>query len=77
MKLKVIANAKADSVEKRGGSVVVRINAPAHGGKANKKLEEFLSGFFGRKTMITKGLKNKQKEILVKGLSDEEALEKI
>ncbi|MCL4381103.1 MAG: DUF167 domain-containing protein [Candidatus Marsarchaeota archaeon] len=45
--VKVIPNAKSASVNIKGeAEYAVRVDAPAHEGKANKRLIEILSGYF-------------------------------
>ncbi len=44
--IKVIPNARRNSVSEEGGIFKVRVTAPAVDGKANKAVIEVLSGFY-------------------------------
>ena len=65
--VKVIPNAKKSSIEKEDGNIyLVRVDAPAIGGKANKRLIELLAKYFGvKKTSlhIVRGEKSREKII--------------
>jgi uncharacterized protein (TIGR00251 family) len=65
--VKVIPNAKKDEVIKKNeNTFLIRINAPAEGGRANKKLIDVLSDYFfvsKSSIRIIKGLKSKEKII--------------
>jgi uncharacterized protein len=43
--VKVIAQARQESVEQDAGGFTVRVRAPARDGKANERLIELISGF--------------------------------
>ena len=65
--VKVIPNAKKPSIEKEDQNVyLVRVDAPAVGGKANRRLIELLAKHFGVKKSaihIIKGEKSREKII--------------
>ena len=69
--MKVIPNAKKPLIEKEDRNVyLVRVDAPAVGGKANKRLIELLAKHFGvRKSAIRiiKGEKSREKIIEIAG----------
>lgn len=51
-----------------GDRVKVRLAAPAHDGKANRALIEFLAEYYGvprRNVRITAGLKSRQKRVVI------------
>jgi uncharacterized protein (TIGR00251 family) len=53
---------------KHGDRVKVRLAAPAHDGKANRALIEFLAEYYGvprRNVRITAGLKSRQKRVVI------------
>ena len=53
---------------KHGDRVKVRLAAPAHDGKANRALIEFLAEYYGvprRNVRITVGLKSRQKRVVI------------
>ena len=55
---------------KRGERLKVRLAAPAHEGKANEALIEFLAEYYGvprRNVRITAGLKSRQKRVVIDG----------
>lgn len=55
---------------KHGDRLKVRLAAPAHEGKANEALIEFLAAYYGvprRNVRITAGLKSRQKRVLIEG----------
>lgn len=70
MKIKVIANAKINKIEKLAvDQFKVWLTAPAVEGKANVALIKFLAKHFNiskSKIDIVKGLKNKNKIVLLK-----------
>jgi len=68
IEVKVVANAPKESIKEENGIYKVRINAPAVDGKANKKLVEFLAGYFGvRKSgvFIKSGAHSRRKIIFI------------
>ena len=53
---------------RHGDRVKVRLAAPAHDGKANQALIEFLAEYYGvprRNVRITAGLKSRQKRVVI------------
>lgn len=53
---------------KHGERIKVRLAAPAHEGKANDALIEFLAGYYGvprRNVRITSGFKSRQKRVVI------------
>lgn len=69
LKIKVIANAKINSLEEYTDEILkLRINKPAVDGKANKAIIEYLSVQFDvpkSKIIILKGEKNSLKDLLI------------
>lgn len=64
--VKVSPNSKKSKVEEIAGVLMVKVNAPAKEGKANKKLVEILSKHFSKpksSIRIVKGLTSKNKVI--------------
>ena len=62
--VKVKPNAKNCKIEKKGEEFIIRVNAPASEGKANKRLTEILSDYFNTpksRINIKKGLKSRNK----------------
>ena len=54
-----------------GERVKIRLAAPAHEGKANAALIEFLAGHYGvprRNVRIAAGLKSRRKRVVIDGL---------
>ena len=69
IKVHVIPNSKENKIDgynewKR--AIVVRVNAPASEGKANRELEKFLSKFFESDVTIVSGKKSRDKVVLIK-----------
>ena len=55
---------------KHGERLKVRLAAPAHEGKANEALIQFLAEYYGvprRNVRITAGLKSRQKRVVIEG----------
>ncbi len=67
MKIRVISNAKTEGVFEKDGFIVVKVSARPVKGNANKRVEELLTQFYGKKTVITKGFKSKEKEVMIQG----------
>lgn len=69
LKIKVIANAKINSLEEYTDEILkLRINKPAVDGKANKAIIEYLSSQFEvpkSNIIILKGEKNSLKDLLI------------
>lgn len=66
--IRVIPNAKKNSVAQEDGKLKVHVNAPAIEGKANEALREILAEFFNTKKKniaILKGEKSKDKIVEV------------
>lgn len=61
--VKVIPNAKKNEIIKRDNDFIVKINAPAVDGKANKELINFLSDYFNLKKSHIKILKGEKSRI--------------
>ena len=69
IKVHVIPNSKENKIEGYNEwkkAVVVRIKAPASGGRANRELEKFLSEFFESDVEIVSGKKSRDKIVLIK-----------
>ena len=77
MKVRVTPNAKAFSASVEEGVLKVRIPAKAEGGKANEALVRGLSKLLGARVLISRGLKSRNKEIVVEGLSEQEVAQKV
>ena len=73
MKVRVTTNAKSFSISKANGKITVRLKSKPHDNEANNELVRELSRHFRKKVMIARGLKSREKEIHVQGLSDEQA----
>jgi len=69
LKIKVIPNSKLNKIiEKKDDFLKIKLSAPAHEGKANKALINFLSQEFKiakSKITIIKGKKSREKTILI------------
>lgn len=67
--VKVIPNSKIDKiVAESAASLKIKLTAPAHEGKANKALSEFLSQYFKiakNKISIISGEKKREKKIKI------------
>jgi uncharacterized protein (TIGR00251 family) len=62
--------ARTEFAGKHGDRVKVRLAAPAHDGKANAALIEFLAAHFRvprRNVRITAGLKSRRKRVVIEG----------
>ncbi|MDP8264763.1 MAG: DUF167 domain-containing protein [Candidatus Aceula lacicola] len=69
--IKVIASAKKNLIKEEGDILKVYLNAPAADGKANKALLAFLAKYFKvskGKIEIIKGLKSRNKTIMIEGI---------
>lgn len=61
-------------------SVEIKVNAPAENNKANLEIIKTMSTFFNKSHMdvlVVSGKKNREKSVLVKGVSVSRAIEKI
>ena len=68
--VKVVANAKKNSIKEENGCLKIYLTAPAVEGKANKALIDFLAVHFVVKKgqiEIIKGLKSKNKTVNISG----------
>ena len=66
IEIKVIPNARKNSVSEEGNILKVRVTAPAVDGKANKAIIELLSGFYRvkkRNIRIIRGERSREKLI--------------
>ena len=77
MKARVFPNAKKFQASFEQGVLKVRVNAPAQDGKANAELKKKLSKLLGAKVLVMRGLKSRDKEIFIEGLSEKEVVEKV
>jgi len=72
LKLRVIPNAKKDEfIGQREGEWILRLNAPAIEGKANKAALEFVSEFFGvprSAVFLVRGERSRHKIFQIVGL---------
>lgn len=76
MKARVIPNAKSFQVS-FDGILKIRVCSPASEGKANDEVVKKLSKLLGEKVAIVRGLKSREKEIVIGKLSDNEVVEKV
>ena len=63
--------ARSEFAGKHGERIKVRLAAPAHEGRANAALIEFLAGHYGvprRNVRIAAGLKSRRKRVVIDGL---------
>ena len=63
--------ARSEFAGKHGERIKVRLAAPAHEGRANAALIEFLAGHYGvprRNVRIAAGLKSRRKRVVIEGL---------
>jgi len=51
----------------------IRTRSPAEGNRANMEIVKELSRLFGREVRIIRGMKSKRKEILIAGISMQDA----
>ncbi len=78
MRVKVVPNAKSFQASfAEEGVLKVRVAARATEGKANEELVRRLSKLLGAKVAIVRGLKSREKEIIVEKMSDKEVVEKV
>ncbi|NYZ78073.1 DUF167 domain-containing protein [Candidatus Micrarchaeota archaeon] len=77
LKVRVTPNAKRFEIRFENGLLKARVRAPPEGGRANEELARELSKILGKKAFIVKGLKSREKEVLVAGLSEEEITKKL
>ncbi len=69
--IKVIPSSKKNFIKQEGEAYKIYLTAPAVEGKANKVLVEFLADHFAVKKHqinILKGLKSRQKTIIIEGI---------
>ncbi|WP_448589756.1 DUF167 domain-containing protein [Thermodesulfobium sp.] len=69
VELKVIPNAKKESIEIKEGRIYCKVNAPPENGRANKRVIEMISDFLKCKRKdieIFSGEKKKNKILLIK-----------
>ena len=63
--------ARSEFAGMHGERIKIRLAAPAHEGKANAALIEFLAGHYGvprRNVRIAAGLKSRRKRVVIDGL---------
>ena len=77
MRVKVVPNAKSFQASFKQGVLKVRVCARASEGKANEELVRRLSKLLGEKVAIVRGLKSREKEIVIEKLSEQEVVEKV
>lgn len=64
IRVRVVPNAKNNSVSKENGLLKVRVTSPATDGKANRAVIDVLAEYFGvgrNSVKLKKGLKSRQK----------------
>lgn len=76
LQVRVIPNAKSNSLSVRDGVAVARIAAKPRDNEANNALEEFLSEFFSCTAKVTRGFKARQKQVILNGSMNAELLNK-
>ncbi len=67
LSVRVKAGSGSFSVSQKEGFLEIRTRSPAEGNKANQEIIKELSHLFGREVRIIRGLKSRNKEILVEG----------
>lgn len=77
MKVRVTPNAKRFEIRFENGLLKARVRAPPEGWRANEELVRELSKILRKKALVVKGLKSRDKEILIEGLSEEDVEEKL
>ena len=81
LKVRVIPNAKKDEVGGfRGGELVLRLNAPAIEGKANRAAVEFVSRFLGVSragVRLLRGERSRHKIFQIVGLNSSDLERKL
>ena len=81
LKVRVIPNAKKTAFSgEREGELVLRLNAPALEGKANKAAIEFISGYFGvpkSAVALVSGEKSRHKIFQIVGLNSSDLERKL
>jgi len=77
LKVRVTPNAKRFEIRFENGLLKARVRAPPEGGRANEELARELSKIFGLKAFIVKGLKSRDKQVLVEGLSEKQVEQKL
>ena len=63
--------ARSEFAGMHGERIKIRLAAPAHEGKANAALIEFLAGHYGvprRNVRIAAGLKSRRKRVVIEGV---------
>ena len=60
-------------ISKKSDSLEIRTRSPAEGNRANMEIVKELSRLFGKEVRIVRGLKSKRKEILIAGISMQDA----
>jgi uncharacterized protein (TIGR00251 family) len=73
LSVRVKAGSGAFLISPKHDFLEVRTRSPAEGNRANLEIVKELSGIFGSDVRIVRGLKSKRKEVLVRGISAEEA----
>lgn len=59
------------------GRVKVNVAAPPVKGKANKELMKFFKKLFGAEVVIVRGETSREKDLLIKGITKKEVIEKL
>ncbi len=65
VKIKVKAGSSKNLVVKEGDSYIVYVKARAEKGKANSAVIKLLKKYFDKDVRIVKGLRNKEKTIII------------
>ncbi|MBN2477971.1 DUF167 domain-containing protein [Candidatus Micrarchaeota archaeon] len=77
--IRVVPNAKRFQIKEESGWLKIHITSEPEKGKANKEIENKLSGILGRKVRVIKGFTSRRKVIFIEGQKEEilETLRKI
>jgi uncharacterized protein (TIGR00251 family) len=70
LSVRVKAGSGTFSIVSEGDIITIRTKSPAEDNKANMEIVKELSRLFGREVRILRGLKSRNKEILIKGVSE-------
>jgi hypothetical protein len=80
IKVYVKPNSKEDKivgVNKERRRIVIKISEPARKGRCNKHLLKFLSKLTGKRVVILRGEKSKEKDILIENVELDKVKEKL
>ena len=72
IEVKVKPNSKRFAFFEKNGQLILEVVSPPKEGKANLEIVKELKRMFGKDVKIVKGLKSREKVILIRGLGKEE-----